>query len=108
MTYSNGHVAGAAALFISVAVAGCLDCARAAPRTAPPAAEAAGTCRNLTTRQERADCRKLVREARERRAKSAPRAGRAASVARDRMAVGSASAPIPAVPASAPRSAPDP
>jgi hypothetical protein len=66
----------------------------AGARTAPPAAEVAGTCKNLTTRQERADCTKLARKARGAKAGAAGHAGRPASGTSDKLAVGAASAPI--------------
>jgi hypothetical protein len=67
----------------------------AGARTAPPAAEVAGTCKNLTTRQERADCTKLARKARG--PKSATGHGaRPAEGTSDKLAVGAASAPTSA------------
>jgi len=66
----------------------------AGARTAPPAAEVAGTCKNLTTRQERADCTKLARKARSPKARAPGHAGRPASGTSDKLAVGAASAPI--------------
>lgn len=88
------------ALIAALAVAGACSLSWAQPaaggRTATTAAKLAKKCKDLATRQERADCTKLAKERRGgiARAGRADRPDRAASGSRDRMAVGAASAPV--------------
>src|SRR5262245_28877659 len=90
----------ARALVAAFAVAGGCSLSWAQPttggRTATPDAKLAKKCKDLATRQERADCTKLARERRGGIAQAghADHPDRAASGTNDKMAVGAASAPV--------------
>jgi hypothetical protein len=87
-------------LVAAFAVAGACSLPWAQPatggQTATPADKLAKKCKDLATRQERADCTKLARERRGgiARAGQADHPDRAASGTSDKMAVGAASAPV--------------
>ena len=88
------------ALVAAFAVAGACSLSWAQPtaggRAATPAAKLAKKCKDLDTRQARADCTKLARERRGGIARSgqADHPDRAANGTNDKMAVGAASAPV--------------